>query len=277
MIKDILVNLAIDNKGDRARDYAISLADKLDAHLTGIAFSYEPVLPMMGGGMEAIPAEYIDEQRVENEKAARLAKTNFQKGVGEAGLRSDCYSPNASAAGAAALFARIGRHFDLAVVQQAEATTPEHDYLIEAILFEGGRPVIVVPYIHKAAPSFKRALVCWDGSKPAARAIADAIPLLRRAGKIEVITIAEAGKVTEEFPGAEIGQHLTRHGLKIEIKRIDVAEIDVGNTILSYVADVSADFLVMGAYGHTRIREFVLGGVTNTILSSMTVPVLMSH
>jgi nucleotide-binding universal stress UspA family protein len=277
MIKDIIVNLAIDNKGDRARDYAISLADKLDAHLTGIAFSYEPVLPMMGGGMEAIPAEYIDELRAENEKAARLAKANFQKSVGEAGLRSDCYSPNASAAGAAALFARIGRHFDLAVVQQAEATTPEYDYLIESTLFEGGRPVIVVPYIHKAAPSFKRALVCWDGSKPAARAIADAIPLLRRADKIEVITIAEAGKVTEEFPGAEIGQHLTRHGLKIEIKRIDVAKIDVGNTILSYAADVGADFVVMGAYGHTRIREFVLGGVTNTILSSMTVPVLMSH
>lgn len=277
MIKDILVNLAVGNKGDRARDYAISLAETLDAHLSGIAFSYDPVLPIMGGGMEAIPAEYIEEQRAENEKAARLAKANFQKSVGEAGLRSDCYSPNASAAGAATLFARISRHFDLAVVQQAEATTPEHDYLIEAALFEGGRPVIVVPYIHKAAPSFKHALVCWDGSRPAARAIADAIPLLRRAGKIEVITIAEAGKVTEEFPGAEIGQHLTRHGLKIDIKRIDIAEIDVGNAILSYVADTSTDFVVMGAYGHSRIREFVLGGVTNTILSSMTAPVLMSH
>jgi nucleotide-binding universal stress UspA family protein len=277
MIKDILVNLAVGNRGDRARDYAISLAETLDAHLSGIAFSYDPVLPIMGGGMEAIPAEYIEEQRAENEKAARLAKADFQKSVGEAGLRSDCYSPNASAAGAATLFARISRHFDLAVVEQAEATTPEHDYLIEAALFEGGRPVIVVPYIHKAAPSFKHALVCWDGSRPAARAIADAIPLLRRAGKIEVITIAEAGKVTEEFPGAEIGQHLARHGLKIDIKRIDIAEIDVGNAILSYVADTSTDFVVMGAYGHSRIREFVLGGVTNTILSSMTAPVLMSH
>jgi nucleotide-binding universal stress UspA family protein len=276
MIKDIVVNLVVNNKVDHARDYAISLADMLQAHLTGIAFSYEPVFPVMVG-MEAIPTEYIDEQRAKNEKTARLAKTNFQKAVGEARLRSDCYVPNASAAGAAALLARIGRHFDLTVIQQAEATTPENDYLIEAALFESGRPVIVVPYIEGAGPTFKRALVCWDGSKPAARAIADAIPLLRRAGKVEVITIAEAGKVTEEFPGAEIGQHLARHGLKVEIKRIDVADVDAANTILSYAADVSADFLVMGAYGHTRIREFILGGVTNTILASMTVPVLMSH
>jgi nucleotide-binding universal stress UspA family protein len=276
MIKDIVVNLVVNNKVDHARDYAISLADMLQAHLTGIAFSYEPVFPVMVG-MEAIPTEYIDEQRAKNEKTARLAKTNFQKAVGEAGLRSDCYVPNASAAGAAALLARIGRHFDLAVIQQADATTSENDYLIEAALFESGRPVIVVPYIESAGPTFKRALVCWDGSKPAARAIADAIPLLRRAGKVEVITIAEAGKVTEEFPGAEIGQHLARHGLKVEIKRIDVADVDAANTILSYAADVSADFLVMGAYGHTRIREFILGGVTNTILASMTVPVLMSH
>jgi len=101
--------------------------------------------------------------------------------------------------------------------------------------------------------------------------------LLRRAPKIEVITFAEQDKITEEFPGAEIGQHLARHELKVEIKRIDVANIDVANAILSYAADVSADLLVMGAYGHTRIREFVLGGVTNTILASMTVPVLMSH
>jgi nucleotide-binding universal stress UspA family protein len=276
MIKDILVNLAIDYREDRARDYAISLADKLDAHLTGIAFSYEPALPIMAG-IDTVPPEYIDGQRAENEKAARRAKVNFQKTVGEAGLRSDCYSANASAAGAAALFARIGRHFDLAIVQQAEAMVPENDFLIEATLFEGGRPVIIVPYIHSAPSSFRHALICWDGSRPAARAIADAIPLLRRAPKIEVITFAEQDKITEEFPGAEIGQHLARHELEVEIKRIDVANIDVANAILSYAADASADLLVMGAYGHTRIREFVLGGVTNTILASMTVPVLMSH
>ena len=276
MIKDILVNLSTVGKRDRARDYAIALAERLDAHLTGIAFSYEPVIPMMGS-IEAVPAQFIDELRGDNEKAAREAKANFQKAIGEAGLRADCYSPNASVAAAAGLFARIGRHFDLTVVQQAEATTFENDFIIEAALFESGRPVVVVPYIQDAAPSFKHVLVCWDGSRPGARAIADAVPLLRRADKIEVITVAEAGKVTEEFPGAEIGRHLSRHGLKIEVKRIDVSNVDVASVILSHAADTSADFLVMGAYGHTRLREFILGGVTAEILSSMTAPVLMSH
>jgi len=276
MIKDILVNLSTVGKRDRGRDYAIALAETLDAHLTGIAFSYEPILPMMGS-IEAVPAQFIDEMRADSEKAAKLAKANFQKAVGEAGLRADCYSPTASVAGAAGLFARIGRHFDLAVVQQAEATTFENDFIIEAALFESGRPVMVIPYIQNAAPSFKRVLVCWDGSRPAARAIADAIPLLRKAGKIEVITVAEASKVTEDFPGAEIGRHLSRHGLKIEVKRIDVSKMDAANVILSHAADVSADLLVMGAYGHTRLREFILGGVTAQILASMTAPVLMSH
>jgi len=276
MIKDIIVNLSLDSAHDCARDYAISLAEKLDAHLTAVVFSYDPVAPIMVG-IEAFPADYIDVEREEYEKAARKASSDFLKAVGGRGVRADCQSPHASVAGAAGLFARVARHFDLAVVQQAGEKAPQTDFIIEAALFEGGRPVIIVPYIQTSPPSLKHVLVCWDGSKPAARAISDAIPLLRRADKISVVTVVEATKITEEFPGAEIAKHLARHGLKVEIKRIDVADIDVGNAILSHAADISADFLVMGAYGHTRIREFVLGGVTNELLSSMTVPVLMSH
>jgi nucleotide-binding universal stress UspA family protein len=276
MIKDILVNLLLGGSHDRARDYAVSLAEMLDSHLTAIAFAYAPIIPM-AAGVVVIPAELIDAQRAENQNAARLAKSNFEKAIGTAGLRVDCNIANASAEGAIGLFARIARCFDLTVLQQADERHSQNDLIIEAALFNGGRPVIVVPHVHSRAPSFKRVLICWDGSKPAARAIADAIPLLGRAGKVEVITIAEANKITEDFPGAEIGQHLARHGLKIEVKRIDTAGMDVGNAILSIAADISADFIVMGAYGHTRIREFVLGGVTNTILSSMTVPVLMSR
>lgn len=272
MIRDILVNLSTANKNDRARDYAISLAEKFDAHLAGVAFSYEPIYPMAG---EVVPATYLDEQKLENEKAAQRAKATFLKSA--AALRVECHSPSATVFGAANLFARIGRHFDLNIVEQAGENTPEYDYIIEAALFESGRPVIVVPHIHSKPVSLKRVLTCWDGSKPSARAVADALPLLQKAGNIEVITIAEKGKVTEDFPGIEIGQHLARHGLKIDVKRIDVEQTDVSNAILSYAADMSADLLVMGAYGHSRVREFVLGGVTADILSSMTVPVLMSH
>jgi nucleotide-binding universal stress UspA family protein len=119
--------------------------------------------------------------------------------------------------------------------------------------------------------------VCWDGSRTATRAIADSLPFLARAKAIDVIIVTDGGAKSDEISGADIGRHLARHGLKIDIKRIVAPDVDVPNTILSYAADCSADFLVMGGYGHSRLREFVLGGATRGILTSMTLPVLMSH
>lgn len=274
MIRDILVNLATTTKHDRARDYALSLAEMFDAHLTGLAFAYEPIIPMMGP-IDGLPASYIDEERAANEKSAQAAKSRFLQASNAA--RSEAYSPNVTVSGAAHLFAKIGRNYDLCVVEQANVNSSNYDLITEAALFDSGRPVLVIPYIHDKPAKFDTALICWDGSKPAARAVADAIPLLRKAKRIQIITVAEAAKITEEFPSAEIAQHLSRHGLAVQVKRIDVEDLDVANTILSHATDIDADFLVMGAYGHNRIREFVLGGVTAQVLSTMTSPVLMSH
>jgi nucleotide-binding universal stress UspA family protein len=120
-------------------------------------------------------------------------------------------------------------------------------------------------------------MVCWDGSRNAARAVGDAMPLLARAKAVEVVIVAsEAGK-SDELPGADIAHHLARHGLKVELQRIVSPGLDVANTILSHAADAGTDFIVMGGYGHSRMRELVLGGATRGILTSMTVPTLMSH
>ena len=120
-------------------------------------------------------------------------------------------------------------------------------------------------------------MVCWDGSRSAARAVADAMPFIVRAKAAEVVIVASEPAKSDEMPGADIAHHLARHGARVEIKPIVTAETDVASTILSHAADASADFLVMGGYGHSRLREFVLGGVTRGILTSMTVPTLMSH
>jgi len=120
-------------------------------------------------------------------------------------------------------------------------------------------------------------MVGWDGSRSAARAVADAMPLLVRAKVTEVVMVASEPAKSEEMPGADIARHLARHGAKVEVKSIVTAETGVDSTILSHAADTSADFLVMGGYGHSRLREFILGGVTRGILSSMTLPILMSH
>jgi nucleotide-binding universal stress UspA family protein len=149
--------------------------------------------------------------------------------------------------------------------------------MAEALLFESGRPVIMVPYIQTQPLKLDRVMVCWDGGRAAARAIADSLPLLQKAKQVDIVIVAGKRDDNKEIPGADLGQHLARHGLKVDVKRLASPDIDINSTLLSYAADSSTDMIVMGGYGHSRLREFVLGGVTRAILSSMTVPVLMSH
>jgi nucleotide-binding universal stress UspA family protein len=276
MIKDIVVNLTVREGGGPAGDYAVSLAAALDAHLAGIAFLYDPIIPVSGTGY--IPAEVIETQQADNEKAAKDAITRFSAATSRAGISAEPLTLSGSFAGAGDQFARIARRFDLAVVGQAEPDISAVEEIVaEATLFGSGRPMIVVPYIQKAPFKIDNVMVCWDGSRPAARAIADAIPLLGKAGRVEIVIVTNERGKQDEIEGADMGQHLARHGLKVEVHRISGGNIDVADALLSHAADSGTDFIVMGGFGHTRLREFVLGGVTHSILRSMTVPALMSH
>jgi nucleotide-binding universal stress UspA family protein len=171
----------------------------------------------------------------------------------------------------------MARRFDLSVLMQSEPDSlgPE-DLVAEAALFQSGRPAVVVPYIHKGGFNTDRIMVCWDAGRASARALSDALPLLKRAKLVDVVMVTgEEGK-RDVIEGADIGQHLARHDVNVEVKRI-VAAGNVQSTLLSYAADSSADMIVMGGYGHSRLREFILGGVTREMLQSMTVPCFMSH
>jgi nucleotide-binding universal stress UspA family protein len=276
MIKDIVVNLGIGERGSPAGDYAVSVADAFGAHVVGVSFLYDPIVPVSATGY--IPAEVIETQRTDNEAAAKAAVDRFAAAASRAGVSAEQVTLSASLAGAGDTFGRIARRFDLAIVGQAEPEANSVEELIaESTLFESGRPVIVVPYIQKAPLKLDNVMVCWDGSRPAARAIADAMPLLEKAGRVEVVIIANERGKQDEIEGADMGQHLARHGLKVEVNRMAGGKIDVADALLSHVADSGTDFIVMGGYGHSRLREFVLGGVTHTILRSMTAPVLMAH
>ncbi|HEX4553428.1 MAG TPA: universal stress protein [Xanthobacteraceae bacterium] len=276
MIKDLVVNLGIGNPSDVAVDYAVSIAEDFEAHLCGIAFSYEPVVPpsIMGG----IPADIIDAQWEASGQAADAAIARFEAAAKREGIVAEHRKLEASLGGAGDLFGRLARRFDLSVVGHAEPKHgPAQDLVIEGALFGSGRPVIVVPYIQRGGLKLDRVLICWDGSRPAARAIADAMPFLVRAAAIDVVIVASGREKSDEIPGVDMGEHLARHALKVEVKRIVSTDLDVPNTILSYAADSGADLIVMGGFGHSRLREFVLGGATRGILASMTVPSLMSH
>ena len=275
MIKDLLVNLSVGPKKDAAIDYAIALAARHEAHITAVAFAQEPIV--VGSIMDSMPSDIIEAQRVENEKLANAARATFDNAAALAGVSRESHVFSSSAGGAADQFGRMARRFDLSVAMQAEPdNAAPADLIIEAALFQSGRPVIVVPYVHTGGADIERVMVCWDGGRTAARAIGDALPLLVGAKSVDVVMITgEEGK-RDAIPGADMGQHLARHGVKVDVKRI-VAEADVQAMLLSYAADISADFIVMGGYGHSRLRELILGGVTRSMLASMTVPCLMSH
>jgi nucleotide-binding universal stress UspA family protein len=277
MIKDILFHLSTGAAPDFTTDYTVSVAEAFGAHLSGVAFVYEPLLPatLMGGGL---PVDFIEAQRAAAEQAATRAKGKLDEVGRISAISVESRMITASMAGAADLFSQMARRFDLAIVGQADPdTVGPQELIIEATLFQSGRPILVVPYIQRSGMQLERVLVCWDRSRSAARAIGDAMPFLELAKSIDVVVVATERLKSNEMPGAEIAHHLARHGLKVDLRRIVTGGTDVASTILSYASDVSADFIVMGGYGHSRLREFILGGVTRTILSAMTVPTLMSH
>jgi nucleotide-binding universal stress UspA family protein len=276
MIKDIVANLSVGVSRDVATEFAVSVAATLDSRVTGIAFRYEPLVPVTD--RYGFPTEVMDAQRGENDKRAKAAMAAFDEAARRAAVSAQSRMVDVAVASAPDVFAKIARRFDLAIMGQPEPDTPALEWLlVEAALFDSGRPVLIVPYIQQKGLTLDRVIVAWDGSRSAARAVADAMPLLVRAKATEVLTVATEPAKSDEMPGADIAQHLARHGVKVEVDSIVTVETDVASTILSHAADISADFLVMGGYGHSRLREFVLGGVTRGILSSMTLPTLMSH
>jgi nucleotide-binding universal stress UspA family protein len=276
MFKDVVVNISGRGPRDFAAEYATSIAATFGAHIAGISFLYEPVIP--DGTLGGIPVDLIELQREENSKVANEAVSRFEAGVKKAGVSAETRILDATFGGAATVFAQIARRFDLAVVGQAQREGGASDeLLVEGALFESGRPLVVVPYIQKRGLTLERVLACWDGGRTAARAIGDAMPFLERAKAVDIVIVAEERKGGDEINGANMGAHLARHGVTANVKRIAKGDLAIEDVLLSYAADSGADFMVMGGYGHSRLREFILGGVTRGILGSMTVPVMMSH
>jgi nucleotide-binding universal stress UspA family protein len=273
-IKDLLVHLDTSGPGDAVADYAVSLAAELKAHLTaaGLALQLIPPASFMG----EYPYDLMLEATETAGKAAEEAYQRMRAGA-PAGVDTELVMIKAVPGEARNEFGRLARHFDMSVVGQGGPEFGGDDELMaEGALFRSGRPMIVVPRIHKGPARLGKAMACWDGGLAAARAIGDALPLLKRSGSVELVSVASKRLPTEELPGYNITRHLARHGVNVTLRKLPHAD-DIGSCLLSYAADSGADFMVMGGYGHSRFREFVLGGTTRTLLASMTLPVVMSH
>jgi len=276
MIKDIVVNLPLSPDRTQTARFAVSVARQFQAHLAGVAFVYDPVLPAVDMGV-AVPRSYVAEAQAAAQAKADAAAADFEERVRRDGLSAGSHKFNVATVGAPTQFAEIARRFDLAIVSQSESNDDVIDSAIaETTLFESGGPVLVVPYIQKDDLKLDRVAVCWDGSRPAARAIADAMPFIRQSKLTSLIVVDNDQPKSTDVPGIDIARHIARHGVNVELKNLPMT-VDVGTTILNFISDSSIDFLVMGGYGHSRLRQFILGGATRSILESMTVPTLMSH
>lgn len=273
-LKDILVVVDDGEAAAHRVAYAAQLADQRDAHLTGLYVTAAPNIPAYV--MAQLPEEARAIQVEEAKTRLNAARTLFEQSVEQAGLksRSEWMAEKGVPAERVAL---LGRYTDLVVAGQDEPEPTGIGQVSAAeLVLAGGRPVLVVPYTFQDSGIGRHVLVAWNGSREAARAVADAMPILEAADRVSVLAV-DPGDALGDIPGADIAHHLARHGIKVEASRIGSQGLDPADVLLNRVADLSADMIVMGAYGRSKLRELVLGGVTHDILRHMTVPVLMSH
>ena len=274
--KTILVHYDAGKYAAARLEIALPLADRFDAHVVGL---YAESVTQSGSHSLGEGSQIVVEAMQRNARDRRKAAADaFTARVQRLGLaRNEWRTSTADAADALALHARYA---DLLVIGQWTDDDPaDHRKDLPArVLLGAGRPVLVVPYAREERPVGERVLVAWSATRESTRAVTDALGFLKAAKKVSVVAFnPRAGDAHGAQPGADIATWLARHGVKVEIAQQSVADLDVGNQLLSRAADMSADMIVMGAYGHSRLQELILGGVTRTLLDSMTVPVLMSH
>lgn len=277
MYKSLLVSIPTERSPQPVIDGAISLAARCQAQLDAVSVGYESSsLPLVAEGGAAVASIF----EVEREKAlerAQAALAVFAAEAKRAGVVHSIRAISALQGEAAAILGATARLYDLTVVSQPEFARDTFDNtLSQEILFQSGGPVLFMPYTFKGAFQAKRVGICWDGSRLAARAVHDAMPLLEQAQAITIITI-NAANVPADATAAHLVRYLAPLKVPTEIDSLKSEKANIQSSILSLAADESLNLLVMGGYGHSRLKETVFGGVTRDMLESMTVPTLMSH
>ncbi len=272
--KDILTYADAANSAPVRLDVAAALAAAHDAHLTALHVMERPQVPaaVIEGGLSAALKGW--QEKVMNERAVQ-AKKEVEDAIRRSGQAIEWRCAEGETIPAALLHSRYA---DLLVVSQSGGEDDDPtagDELPEAMLMESGRPVLVVPRYGKFPTLGERVLVAWSRTREASRSVHDALPILEAAKSVVVMEVNP--RRDGHHAGADIATHLARHGVKAEVASTTARDIDVADAILSRATDLGADLIVMGGYGHSRLREYAFGGVTRYLLEHMTVPVLMAH
>ncbi|MQT12989.1 universal stress protein [Segnochrobactrum spirostomi] len=273
-IKDILTIVDLEGARNAVR-VALELGERCGAHVTGLAPVSDYIAPAYVGG--PIPVELVEDARIDAEDRARDALAAFD-GL-STGLRVRTEGATFSLIeGEGSGLVAHGRLTDLAIVGQDDpaALEPSREAVIETLMMEAGAPVLIVPRHFDKGFHLKRVVIAWDGGLPAARAVRAALPVLTFAEEIHVAVI-DGERYLPGDPGSDIALHLARHGFEVVVQRLSRGDRSIPATVLDHVSTCGADLVVMGAYAHSPLREFILGGPTRGMMKAMTVPVLMAH
>ncbi len=256
---------------------AVDLANSSGAHLTGLVALGEPAMPTYLRSQ--IPKSALQAQAAYLTEVEGRAVELFKAAADAGGVSYEIRRLRKAEAELASGISLHARYSDLVILgQQDDDDAASLDNSVaEEVLVTCGRPVLMIPYIGAPTGFGKRVMIAWNGGREATRAVNDALPMLKMAEQVVVVAVNPGRGVHGDEPGADIGLHLARHGVKVEVQHLEAAELGVSSAILSRLSDRGSDLLVMGGYGHSRLRELVLGGVTREVLKHMTVPVLMSH
>ncbi len=281
MIKDLLVHLDHTPASPGRLEAALALAAACGAQVTALYLLAEPFLRGVAG-LHA-PTEVIREHLAHAEAEAEAALATARELAGRRNVTLATRRESGSIDRLPTLLGRGARTADLVVVGQPDpqAGGTDQALLAEAAFMDSGRPALVVPHAGSRAATMppRRAIVAWDGSREAARAAHDALPLLRLAEEAIVLIVdaRDLGARVGQQPGADVAAHLARHEVGARVKRVTGGGAGIGELLLAQAGEEGADLLVMGGYGHSRLREMLVGGVTRHVLEHATVPVLFAH
>jgi nucleotide-binding universal stress UspA family protein len=277
MLKTLLVQIPSERPIRPVVDSAISLAMNHSAHLDAVSIGFESTNIGLAVDGAAAVAAVFDLERERALARANAALEVFETEARNAGISYTRQALTAVPVDAFATLGAMARLYDLSIVMQPDPDHTTSDNMVPTeMLFQAGGPVLFIPYTHKGPFKPRHVGIAWDGSRLAGRALRDAEPFVTQAEAVTIISVNEPDTPAETSV-ANLTNHLARRGVKPGVERLSADAADVQPTILSVAADCGIDLIVMGGYGHSRLHERILGGVTRGMLQSMTVPTLMSH
>ncbi|TAK89964.1 MAG: universal stress protein [Burkholderiaceae bacterium] len=276
--KTILVQLDHEARSNARLGVALQLTRAFDAHLIGLHVDQYPITQMLAlEGMDMAATQALLD---EGERQAALAGQLFERAVPNAGWSK--YEWRAVTGMVEQQLTAHARYADLLVLGQPDPHNHDYPRLTRdypaTLSLHVARPVLVVPYAGTFETVGQQIMVAWNGSRESTRAVTDALPLLQRASNVTITTVDDESRAVEDrIYGSDLGLYLARHGVRAEVAQLHGGPGSTGDRLLSRAAELDVDLIVMGSYGHWRMRELALGGVTRTLSRNMTIPVLFSH